>query len=526
MFKIFKKIGNSLLAFSMVGYMFAPLSTVIAVGTNTFKFEVENSEKYTIAAQGTNQIKVVRTENNNNIFIVPKDSTGTAIADATVACGTNYCTFTIADTYTNIKFDFDTSNVDITEGESVINPDTKFTGSREFSIKEPAVEPPPSNTGGPEPGESAFDGHTFLVWSCGNKICYHEFNDFPTNNDPIFILDSSIDADNVQGEHFSTDAETKFFSDPRAFATRKVEIDANTVKIDSLVGPDGIDLMPVPTPTLNNAYVSYGNRAFKVFIYNNKFRAVEMGDLGALNYYPGSWTDKLLLQNAYDISGTTKDKPLVFETMLVEEIVTIRSLEYNDFVIKKIEALDVPKDAVSINVSPDGICTFRFASRFYDKVTFKITDAENKVYYLQINRSAIFVDQSGLNNKGQFNIVSYIYYDRETSYKDYVVTASIKYKDGTTKVVELNNLKRIDDGLGNIAEVYESDEENPARKDWPKGKGLKKAGYGLTLDNPKEIDKVYLNVEFKGSTSSNYAGTFAGSGKGKVINVSKMMEGR
>ena len=159
-------------------------------------------------------------------------------------------------------------------------------------------------------------------------------------------------------------------------------------------------------------------------------------------------------------------------------------------------------------------------------IPFTFVNAENKVYYLQINRSAIFVDQSGLNNKGQFNIVSYIYYDRETSYKNYVVTASIKYKDGTTKVVELNNLKRIDDGLGNIAEVYESDEENPARKDWPKGKGLKKAGYGLTLDNPKEIDKVYLNVEFKGSTSSNYAGAFAGSGKGKVINLIKMMEGR
>ena len=33
------------------------------------------------------------------------------------------------------------------------------------------------------------------------------------------------------------------------------------------------------------------------------------------------------------------------------------------------------------------------------------------------------------------------------------------------------------------------------------------------------ISKVYINVEYKGSTSTNYAGAFTGSGKGVEITV-------
>ena len=34
-----------------------------------------------------------------------------------------------------------------------------------------------------------------------------------------------------------------------------------------------------------------------------------------------------------------------------------------------------------------------------------------------------------------------------------------------------------------------------------------------------KISKIYINVENKGSTDTNYAGAFAGSGEGVLINV-------
>jgi hypothetical protein len=43
--------------------------------------------------------------------------------------------------------------------------------------------------------------------------------------------------------------------------------------------------------------------------------------------------------------------------------------------------------------------------------------------------------------------------------------------------------------------------------------------YSMSIDELKKVDKIYINVEFKGSTSTVFAGNFVGSGKGDVIDM-------
>jgi len=163
-----------------------------------------------------------------------------------------------------------------------------------------------------------------------------------------------------------------------------------------------------------------------------------------------------------------------------------------------------------------------FASRFYSHVVFKITDEAGNNYYLRINRQTIYTNfQMGLGEDREFQgLVGDFYYDKGTSYTDYKVTAKIVYKDGTFKIAEMTNANWIDDGLGNSENIPENDEENPARPEWPVGKGLKRATYKYAISEEEvknSVEAIYINVEFKGSTSTNYAGALAGSGMGEQV---------
>ena len=75
------------------------------------------------------------------------------------------------------------------------------------------------------------------------------------------------------------------------------------------------------------------------------------------------------------------------------------------------------------------------------------------------------------------------------------------------------------DLLGNITPGYEVDEEEGEYG--PRGKGLKKSTFEYRLEDgeDREIKKVYLNAEYKGSTATNYAGAYVGSGEGILANI-------
>ena len=408
-----------------------------------------------------------------------------------------------------------------------------------------------------------FDGKAYLIWSCKNGgTCYHYFDNISTE-EAMFIPNTRVTDDNT-GEVFDVNAEVKGFSlkndfeswqedykaykninaidftkldthevvgvtDMREYEEMAINDKACTTEgkardefercVDDYVASKGIftrhaDLKPVGEPYFKNAYVSYGDRNFKVTIYNENYRGITIGSLDDLEYYPAVWNDPYLRVDAYDISGDSEDEATVIDTVLLEPTVNIKALDVNGFEIKSIEALDVPANAVNVTKVNDEF-KIRFASNFYDNVLFKVTGTDNKVYYMRINRITLNADLRFKDNKPVID--SYFYFDRNRTYTDYVITAKIVYTDDTYKIVEMENAKEIDDGLGNVTYAYEVDEE--AINNGPRGKGLKVANYRISLNQGEEehIKAVYINVERKGSTVVSYAGAFAGSGKGIAL---------
>ena len=529
--KIFEKIINSMLTLAIVFNMFAPMTVLADPPTNyTFTFEVENSELYSVSVAGEVPQGVQVTGTNGNTVIMAKNGNDNA-AGTTVSCAsTTKCTMTVpipAGEDKNIKFNYGGGLFDITYGTSLLNFDTNFNADTEFSIKEPAPEPPAG--GG---AQSPFDGRTVLFWSCGTGTCYHYFNDMPQVNSGEFIFEESIVSDLDNTTKFDVKASTKAFAATNRFeeVVGEIEtrlgglIDWNTFDASQLIGPDGCDYQPVNEPTANNAYYSYADRNFKAIIYNKDYKGVTIGSLDGLTYYPSAWKNELTRTDSVDISGTSKSKPAEIDTVLLESKINIAPVNINGLEIRSIEALDVPANAVTITMNNDGSYKFEFSSRFYNHVVFKITDQNGKEYFLKINRQTIYTKfQHGMgpDNHDFVGLLSDFYYDRTTSYTDYKVTAKIIYKDKTTKIVEMTNAKYIDDGLGNSKDILENDEENPSRDEWPVGKGLKRATmkYDISEEEIKKVDKIYVYVEYVGSTDSSYAGTLAGSGMGELVDL-------
>lgn len=385
--------------------------------------------------------------------------------------------------------------------------------------EEMANQNPGNNSGNENVNEPHFDGKAYVVWSCGTGTCYHYMNDIPNFDDGIstFYKDTDIIADNKDDVKFDVHAKTIFFAEKAKFDEWVNDNGGNTINWDTintanLVGPDGIDFQPLGEPDENNAYVSYGDRNFKIVIYNSSYKGISMGSLEDLNYYPSSWNNPFIMRDQFDISGTTKANPAVVDSVLLENTVIIKPLDYNDFEIVSMEALDVPKNAVTITkVNKE----FRlvFSSNFYDNVIFKVKDNKNQISYLQVKRYTI--DSWIKHDDNHAILTADFYFDRNKSYNDFDITAKIIYKDGTRKNVNLTAVYGIDDGLGNITPAYEVDEQVVG------GKGLKKSTFDYQLEDGEEdnIDKVYLNVENKGSTFTNYAGAYVGSGKGVEANI-------
>ena len=437
--------------------------------------------------------------------------------------------------------------------------------------------------GGNEPNEPHFDGKAYVIWSCGNGTCYHYFDDIPNFDDgnSTFYKASTIKADNDPSKSFDVHADYKAWALPSKFEfwveayktinnvenVNWAEVDPEDIisefppnmseweeqavaahAADSTKGCDRpagnapgdvreafehcideyyvaagnlpfIRLQPVGEPSYNNAYVSYGDRNFKVVIYNDDYKGVAMGDLSELHYYPSQWTNPFVKRDQFDISGTTKNKPALLNSILLENKVIIKALDYNSFAIASIEALDVPEDAVTITKENNNF-KIEYSSNFYDNVVFKVTDTNNEVSYIKIQRYTIdgwikFVDNHPV-------LTADFFFDNTKSYADFELTAKIVYKDGTTKNVTLEANSEVRDDLDNvISNEYEVDEETMG------GKGLKKSSFDYQLEDGEDrnISKVYLNAEYKGSTATNYAGAYVGSGEGVLANIYQEEEG-
>lgn len=125
-----------------------------------------------------------------------------------------------------------------------------------------------------------------------------------------------------------------------------------------------------------------------------------MGVADGYKYFPMFW-DPTFFSNTKDISGSTLENPTVFETYLLEDKISIKSSAYSSE-FKSVEAVDVPRKAVTIDKVESGQYNVKFNSNFYDKVKLKITDINNNVYYVLISRITLQVrDNFGPNTSAE-----------------------------------------------------------------------------------------------------------------------------
>ena len=400
-----------------------------------------------------------------------------------------------------------------------------------------------------------FDGTAYLIWSCKDGgTCFHYFNDIVINEDqsfPTTYYNINNVTDDLTGEKFSLDAKVKDFAsssamdewknnyminnnleedqiDPKKIDPEKILYGAvpfETVKEDMIKNgicesnlddeeldrcvydnmtayERGTSLDPCGAKSGANSYTHNGDRLFKATVYTSDYVGVTLGNIKDFNYMPDFW-DPMVLQDATDITESTKENPATLETVLLENTVTIKSKGLNGIEFKSVEALDVPSSAVSIEKDGNAF-KITFSSHFYDRVVFKITGTNNKVYYLRIARVTLV----GMDNFGPYTtnkkVFAKVYYPKDDSYKDYEVIFKVMYEDGTYEYIKGTHEKSIE--LVNGDEV-ESD-ETYGEKD----NKLKIAVYSVNVKD--DVVGVYMNVKKTGSTTDNYAGTFAGSKKG------------
>ena len=535
----------------------------------------DNSHYYRYYSNGNYTIVLNITSTNDEPPVVrlPGGNLGTYLSSSEIVYDEENEYYTVTVTATGLNNYIDDQGNDHINNNGIKNIFMDLRIDHEAEHHDPAPGENPGQGGDPGQGEvhhedePHFDGRAVVVWSCASGICYHEFNDIPSfdNGNSKFYKDTEVIADNNRNEKFDVKAKYRgwYLTDEFEEWQEEYELATGHAVNWSNLDPEVIlgapnqnigdleksainanacnkqqddfercinrfaashdhkiwthQLQPVGEPTDNNAYVSYGDRNFKVVIYNEDYRGITIGDLSDLNYYPAEWTNPFLRQDQFDISNTTKNKPTDVSAILLEDTLNIRTLNPNGFEITKLEALDVPDGAVSIS-KVNGEWKLVFSSHFYDNVVFKVTDKDGGVYYFAVTRSTV---DAWINNvEGAPHYYAEVYYDRNNTYKDFDISAKIIYKDGTIDKVSLSHYNKVDDGLGNISIVDEDDQEHPAFGSG--GKGLKKAVFIYKLPKGKtdrDIKEAYTNIEFKGSTSDKYAGAFAGSGKGVLANI-------
>lgn len=539
--KKLEKIGKSVLALSVLANTFMPLGMVQAEDDPPATYTVNITRDGSVELTKKNDLEIEAKMTAGNKYLTIQALGESNLDGITLDCNSNKetCTYTVP-SGKGFKFSYVGTDMDVlnTDGEHgcLVGMEYVINHGGNFGIFEPSDEAHKPGQCSTEPNnnnnsntEEPFDGKAVLVWSCNNKICYKEFTGLDQGTKIFYYQASSIKADNYPTAEFDVHADTKFFAPKSLFDKRKTEITASneaanpTMKIDDLVGPPekgGINYRPVNEPYETNAYVSYGDRNFKAIIYNNKFKALKMGNFEDLHYFPGAWENKLTRRESFDISDTTKANPVEFEMPLLESKFRLKVDEIGGLTVKSITPLDVPEGAVTVK-KVDSEYEFKFNSRFYNKVVFKLVDEDDKEYFFRINRQAMSIKVDG-DKVHDWTIYSDVYFDRNYNWDDLNITIKVVYKDGTSKLVEMENAKHIDDGLGNSKDIYENDEENPARTEWPVGRGLKRAVFkaNFTNDEIKKIDKMYINIEYKSESNTFYAGNYAGSGKGEVIDFS------
>lgn len=266
----------------------------------------------------------------------------------------------------------------------------------------------------------------------------------------------------------------------------------------------GVKLQPLSDESQGeHSYMSFGDRNFKIVIYEEGYKAIQLGDTSDMYYLPYTMTDDVYV-SSIDISGTTAENPAHMDLLLLEDTITFDALTEGGLNIASVVALDVPEGAVSVS-GTGGSYTIHFNSNFYDAVVFEITDVSGEKYYLQVDRSLLYVDVNDAFYGGSSVYVKF-FFDAESDYDDYEILATYVYDDGSMEIKTMQNRGSILCNLSDQCAGYQMEG----------GRNLKMADYEIeeSLGFTENMTGVYFNVRRVGSTDNVYAGTLSGSGIG------------
>lgn len=371
-----------------------------------------------------------------------------------------------------------------------------------------------------------FDGRAYAIWACGkdnSEVCLHLISGIKNIDgateyyaagtitditDPTRKFDKFggfEDEDYMRGMALASSVERWVKNYTGNNSATVTDVDWSKVDIHRFLrgnppAEDGVKLQPVGEVQGEGSYTSYGDRNFRLTIYDDNYKAIGLGSLNDLHYIPTYYQDATFV-DAIDISGTTAESPAIMHSVLLENTLNIKAGTIGGLDIASVKAVELPNGAVTIT-KQGGDYKVVFNSNFFDAVTLEIKDAAGKSYYLKVERSVL---DTRIDHRD--GAITTFTFDAGTSYNDYELIATFVYKDGSSVQMTMENAQWIDDGLGNITHDFEM----------PGGQNLKIATYKAKPTNAnwtENLAGVYFNVRMAGSTKTTYNGTLAGSGRG------------
>lgn len=538
----FKRLNQKILT---IGMLFVTLFN-ICIPVNLFA-----EDNFTLTFQinsGTHTLEANNSEIGIDGNFVSFRTSDDKPIDAQVVCSNNSCSLT-TNVAGSLIYNGQNGNFTLYVGGKPYRGDTISSSTvimiENYEEEQGGFEP------GAEHGEN-FDGKATLLWACSDgSLCYHSFDNLLTERafETIYVNAKDVKDERTNEEFIINATSTGFVlqNDFEAFVNdyKRInqvdevpwaQINADEVirhidkgeierdLIDKGICSSNVDeetlhacvdswvnenislnfnvLNPLEAPKSENSYSHFGDRNFKITIYNDNYLGISLGNTEDLTYIPDFW-DIAQMPDSIDVSTSTIMDPKIMETILLEDTLRLTPKTFGETKITNIEVEGIREDAVSI-VKDGNDYVINFKSNFYDQVLLKITDSNNNTHYLKIVRIVNKIVDNFAPNNDKPALITTVYYDEGKTRDDFTVMATLVYSDGTNAMVNATALNEAFEHYG-----------NPVTFDYNAGKHLKASQWKVDLDmTNKEIVGVYFNIINNNEVESVYAGTYMGSGLG------------
>ncbi|WP_031556487.1 hypothetical protein [Lachnospira multipara] len=291
--------------------------------------------------------------------------------------------------------------------------------------------------------DHSFKGTIYLTWIANNKFYYHKISGLITN-DPTTLQTKSIaemKADNDNSVLFEIGNSYEF-----CYESFGGLIDTNDTTGNTYTNSDfnsatanqklsmlrELDLTIDPTGAVStsNSISTNGDRAFRLAIYTENCKAFTISGSG--NYTINA-EDQILTNSTVDLSDSTVSNPAEVNSFILNDTVNIvaNNIGSTATSIDSIEAVNVANsNAITINNTTRQVT---FNSNFYNNVTFKITDTNNKAYYVKVNRYDMLISDSLVPDDTNNRIYSNVYYSKSLV-GNVAVQVRIVKNDGSVEI--------------------------------------------------------------------------------------------